>query len=529
MAESGSNAPLSAYLTGRSAVLAVLMPVASIEMWRWQGARHPSFRWFFAVTAASYAFSLITALFARSRKTGRRTGAAQTLWDIAYCTAVLYLSGGFFSPFVFLYLLAIIGAAYLFSRSGALAAAVVSGVFYLTLAVAQFEGAIRPLNPFLVSMDTGPGLAVRIGFHVLAFFAVAALAGYLTEELRRAGEKLVQARDEILDLEHLQAAILQSMGSGLMAIDEADRVMFCNQSAENLLRKAGMTPESHKTLFRLTDSDRTEVRLPAADGEMVIGYSVFPLADRTGRRRGRILTFQDLTTIRKLEKGLIAADRMAAVGRLAAGLAHEVRNPLASLSGSVQLLQRLSSGDSGGEQDQLFNIVVRETDRLNHLVSDFLGYARPAEVRATRFLLAELLREVDVFFRQGEGREGFDLAADVPADVAMVGDREQIEALLLNLFRNSIEAGGGKARVTVRAGIEGGELVLDVADDGPGIPADIAERAFEPFVSSKAGGTGLGLATVHRIVENHGGKVGFENRKEGGVAFHMRFPVRAGG
>lgn len=502
----------------------MLMPVVAIEMWRQSGSTHPSFKYFFAATALGYAFSLISALAAKLHLPGRPTIAVQPTWDALYCTALLYISGGLFSPFVFLYMILIIGSATLFSRRGAYAVAAIAAAFYLALCTLHFHELISPLNPFRMVLDAGQGVVARVGFHVLAFFAVAALSGYLSEQLRRTGEKLVRAEDKILNLEHLQAAILQSMGSGLMAIDSQGRVMFRNQAAEGLLKRAGIAPESHGKLFSRAGGDRNEVRVGEGQEAMVIGYSVFPLADRVGRRIGSILTFQDLTAIRKLEQGFLKADQMAAVGRLAAGLAHEIRNPLASLSGSVQMLKGLG-GEGAEERDILFNIVVRETDRLNHLVTDFLGYARPAEPRMAEFKLRELVDEVGLFIRHGEGREKFAFEVDIDPEMSVVADREQLAAALLNLLRNSIESAPEGVRVTALGRLEGDFVVLEVSDDGPGISPNIAERAFEPFVSDKQGGTGLGLATVHRIMHTHGGSVAFENKASGGASFRLRFPA----
>lgn len=500
------------------------MPVVAIEMWRQSGSTHPSFKYFFAATAIAYAFSLVSAVAARHRFPEGWLVPAQPVWDGVYCTSLLYISGGLFSPFVFLYMILIIGSATLFSRKGAYGVAALAAVCYLALCALHFRGLITPLNPFRLALDAVQGVVARVGFHVLAFFAVAALSGYLSEQLRRTGEKLVRAEDRILNLEHLQAAILQSMGSGLMAIDSVGRVMFRNQAAENLLKRAGIAPESHAKVFTRGSGDRNEVRVGEGQGGMVIGYSIFPLADRKGRRIGSILTFQDLTGIRKLEEGLTAADRMAAVGRLAAGLAHEIRNPLASLSGSVQMLKEMA-GERTDERDVLFNIVVRETDRLNHLVTDFLGYARPSELRVGEVRIRELVEEVGLFLRQGEGRAGFELAVEIDPEIDVQADREQLEAALLNLFRNSIEASPEGVRVTARGRVEDGFALIEIADDGPGMSETVAPRAFEPFVSDKQGGTGLGLATVHRILQSHGGTVSFENLADGGVVFRLRLPL----
>ena len=512
---------LTGYLLGRLALLTVLMPLAAYFMVQLGNVDHVSFRLFFLMTGAAFIFSLATAVVVRTGRKPRLLIAAQPAWDIVYTTLLTYFSGGWFSPFVFLYLLGIIGAAILLTRKGALGAATLSAFFYSLLAILQMENLVVPLNPFLVDLPTGPTFISRLAFHIIAFYAVALLAGYLTEELKRTGESLTLAKREILDLEHLQAAILRSMGSGLMAVDLEGKVMFLNQAGEALLRKAGMSPEEHAGLF----SDQRADRLEATIGRMVIGYSVVQLLSRNGLRLGRIISFQDLTEIRKLAEELARADRMAAVGRLAAGLAHEIRNPLASLSGSAQMLES-SFEVKTDEQSLLFSLILKETERLNNLVIDFLGYARPGELRATSFPLRDFVEELGYFIRQGEGREKFELANEIPSELTVEADRDKLQSLFLNLFRNSIEAGGEAVRVAVEARVCPDRIEITVADNGPGFSPEYAARAFEPFVSGKEGGTGLGLATVHRIVVEHGGSIELENRPGEGAVFRLRLPLR---
>lgn len=510
------------YLAGRSAVLLALLVLAALLQGR-TGSEVP-FAWFFGVTAAAFAFTLASALPLRRGPWPPAWAKAQPAWDVAYATALVYLTGGAFSPFAGLYALAIIGGAILLYRRGALVVATASSLAYGCLVDLQHYGLLRPLNPFPLPEVSGEKFAFQLVFNLIAFYAVAALSGYLAEELRRTGERLEVAEAEVLDLEHLRAAILQSLGSGLIALDRGGRELFHNRSAEELLARAGVRLEERMDLasvFDLAGSGRSEARL--LDGQLVFGYAVSPLADRDGRPQGSLLIFQDLTQVKHLEEELRRSDRLAAVGRLAAGLAHEVRNPLASLSGSVEVLRH--SRRPEGEEGALFEIVLRETERLNRLVTNFLHYARPGRADRGVFPLHDLVAETAFFFCQGEGKHGFLLENEVPAGLTMAADRGQIEQLLLNLFRNSVEAGGEPVTVRVTAAQADGWLQLAVSDDGPGMPPERAERAFEPFFTSKSGGTGLGLATVHRIVENHGGSVALETAPGRGATFRFRFPA----
>ncbi len=517
---------LRGYLLGRAVVLTALLALV-VGFGQGGGATSPMpTDWFFAVAAASLAFSLVAALGAGHAPVA--LGArVQVGWDLACATALVYLSGGAFSPFATLYPLGIIGGAILLGRREALLAATAASLAYGALVNLQLYGVLRPPGALVGAHEAAAKFLPHLSFHVGAFFALAVLAGSLAEELRRTGARLEEAEAEVLDLEHLQASVLASLGSGLVAVDRRGREVFHNRAAEELLGRAGVPLAAGTDLsgaFDLAAGERREVAVGA--GPLTLGYSVSPLWDRGGRRRGSILIFQDLSEVKQLEANLRRADRLAAVGRLAAGLAHEIRNPLASLSGSVEVLRQ---GPEAGEEARiLFGIVLRETERLNRLVTNFLHYARPDRAESAPFGLAELVDETAFFFQQGEGRSGFRVVNRVPPDLVLTADRSQVEQLLLNLFRNSIEASPEGVTATVEGETAPGAVRVTVRDDGPGMLPEVAAHAFEPFFSRRPGGTGLGLATVDRIVENHGATVVLEAAPGAGVALHFRFPAPVG-
>lgn len=511
---------LQGYLLGRAAVLAALLAFAALSARR--GGLSLSPTGLSTLTATSFGVTLASALALRA---GRWLGAVarlQPAWDVGCVTALVYLSGGAFSPFVILYPLAIIGGAILLFRKGALVTAAAACLAYGLLVALQLYGLLRPPGGAPLSHELAARLLPHLVAHTAAFFVLALLAGYLAEELRRTDERLEVARAEMLDLERLQESILRSLSSGLVALDADGREVFHNRAAEELLGRAGVPLGPGSLLgqtFDLSGGDRREAVL--GGGTTVLGYTASPLAVGADRR-GSILIFQDLTRVKRLEDDLRRADRLAAVGRLAAGLAHEIRNPLASLAGSVEVLREtLAPGD---DEARLFAIVLRETERLNRLVTNFLHYARPGRADEAPLELRAAVAEAALFFGQGEGREGFALENRVPGGLELRADASQLQQLFLNLFRNSREAAPAGVAVAVEARVDGPWVELTVADDGPGMTAEVAERAFEPFFSGRDGGTGLGLATVHRIVENHGGTVALDTGAEQGTRFRIRLP-----
>jgi len=513
---------LRGYLAGRTVVLIAILLLAVIFHARRSGLPASS-DWLFILTAASFAFSLISSILLRAALIKPFIFRIQPAWDVAYASALVFVSGGAFSPFATLYPLAIIGAAILFSRRASLVVASASSLAYGILVDLQFYDILRPINPFPLP-DVAPSkVPFQLLFNIVAFYAVAFLAGHLAEELRRTGVRLEEAKAEVLDLEHLKESILLSLTSGLVALDSQGREVFHNRAAEELLTRTGLALRTGIKLddsFDLGGGDRKEVFFEKSG--VLLGYTVSTLCNRDGDPKGNILIFQDLTQVRMLEEDLRRADRLAAVGRLAAGLAHEIRNPLASLSGSTEVLRQSFAPDK--ENIDLFNIILRETERLNHLVTNFLHYARPEKRENTKVNLKEMIFETAFFFSQGEGKGRFILDNLVSDKIFIMADRGQLEQLFLNLFRNSIEAASDDLIITVEAYIEDDFIRLEIRDNGPGMPNSVAKRAFEPFFTRKSGGTGLGLATVHRIVKNHGGSVSLDTAPGKGTAFTLKFP-----
>ena len=272
----------------------------------------------------------------------------------------------------------------------------------------------------------------------------------------------------------------------------------------------------------------TRAELPhARDGrELVLGISVSPLHDRGGRFRGRVVNFQDLTELRKMEQSVRQAERLAVVGGLAAGVAHEIRNPLASISGSIELLHQMPQADE--DSRALMSIVTREIDRLNRLLTDLLDYANPRSLEIEPLDLAGLVRDTVGVFAQDRGFAEVTVelvGADEGTAIEMTGDAAKLRQVLWNLLRNAAEAasqGGGHVWIEVVPAAS--EVTIRVRDDGPGIPAEHAQRVFEPFFTTKTRGTGLGLATVHSLVSDHRGAIRFDNPAGGGTCFEVRLP-----
>ncbi len=463
----------------------------------------------------TYLASLASAVWLRVGRALEGLAWAQIALDTAIAMAVVALTGWAESVFVFMFTLGIVNGSILLFRRGAVAALGLAVVCYLGLEL-------------LAAPHHGHVPWTLLWTHAGAFTATAALAGYLAEQLRRTGERLAERELDLATITALHESIVQSVTSGLLTLDGEGRVTLLNRAGEQLTGLSARRLQGHRAdrwfgAFRL-DVARGETDLEVPSGRLRVGYSAFPLQAPGGGPMGTAVIFQDLTHLRAMEERLGRSERLADLGRLAAGLAHELRNPLASMLGSVELLRT----SAAGEQDRkLLDIVLREGGRLAQLVTEFLAFARPAPPRPEPADLAVLAGETLAAFAHDPAAAGVEVVAAL-APTPVRADAGQLRQVLWNLLGNAAQAfppdgRRGTVRVTCRPEEDGGAL-LEVADDGPGIePADL-ERLFTPFFTTKPSGTGLGLAIVHRIVDAHGGAVTVASEQGQGARFTVRLP-----
>jgi two-component system sensor histidine kinase PilS (NtrC family) len=477
----------------------------------------------YQLVGITYALSFVLAVALRQRWRPRLVAYAQIAVDAATAGAVVALTGRADSVFVFLFSIAIVnGAILLFRRGAAMAAALALGT-YLAVALGGSAGA-------------GPEWQ-RVFAHAVAFVLTAALAAYLAEQLRSAGERLAEREVDLAAMKVLHESIVQSVSSGLVTLDREGRITFLNRAAEQV---TGLTLEAIRGdpvdrwfgTFREI-APRGEVDYQNVRGERLrVGYTTFPLRNPDGVDIGRAVIFQDLTALRAMEDVVRRSERLADLGSMAAGLAHEVRNPLAAVTGSIELLT--GSARLSAEDRRLMEIVLREAGRLEDLVRRFLQFTRPGPpARAPVDLSAVTAETLDVFANDPLGR-GVDVERALEP-VVVPCDGDQVRQVLWNLLANAaqaVAAGGSAAPPQGRRGVvrvscgpdPAGGARLAVADDGPGIAAADLRRIFTPFFTTKREGTGLGLPTVHRIVEAHGGTLAVASREGEGATFVVRLP-----
>lgn len=470
----------------------------------------------FAVIAVAYLSTLVYGLMLRRGRVGRPAARAQVVGDVLVASALVFLTGGPESPLVFAYSLAVLGAAVVLDWRGTLLTAAGSAACFTLLVAGTVSGWLAP--PLALPLTLGRA-AFLLASNVLALFLVAVLAGYLAGELSAAGGALSAREADLERLGVLHGQILDAMPSGLVTCTREGRISFVNPAARAILGLSdGAVGQDVEALLPGvlglgSRTTRRELSVTTPGGPRVLGLSLTPLAEGAF-----LVVFQDLTDLRRMEEDLKRADQLAAVGTLSAQLAHEVRNPLAAMRGSAQLLRTEPGADAGTVR--LTDIIVREADRLSDLVEDFLRFARPPAPRRREVALDALVSETVDMLRT-------DLLArnvwlDVEAEpVRAEVDPDQLRQVLINLLRNAFQAAGpgGVVRASVAPAPGGGGARIRVWDSAGSIPAEDLPRLFEPFFTTREGGTGLGLSTAFSIVRAHGGTLTVRSSPREGTEF----------
>ncbi|MFL5320918.1 MAG: two-component system sensor histidine kinase NtrB [Myxococcaceae bacterium] len=480
----------------------------------------------FVALGAVFLLSAVYGGWIRSGRQQRALAWVQLVADVLIAGGVVLLTGGIESPFVFLYSLAIVSGAILLPQYGAIAAAVGTvTIFGISVALIQ-TGHLPP------ELEISPLSARSVGFaalsNLLSQALIAVLATYLSRQLFAAGGRLTAQASDLKKLADLHRQILASMPSGLMTCTLDGRIQFINRAGIQILgvvdteRPApGLTELLSRAKAYGPSEHRTELTVQTAAGERVLGMGVSTLV---GDPRSLLIVFQDLTELRRIEASLRRADQLAALGKLSAQLAHEIRNPLAALRGSAQMVA--SEAIHGSTTERLATIVVREADRLEKLVQSFLLFARPPAPRRTPLRLDELTAETTAFLGRDPLATNVRLSSEL-SPVSIEADGDQLRQVLQNLIRNALEAAGPNGEVKVATALTGRGALVRIWDSAGKIGATEMPRLFEPFFTTRAGGTGLGLSTAQSIVNAHGGWIEVTSDPNKGTAFDIHLPLHA--
>jgi two-component system, NtrC family, sensor histidine kinase PilS len=509
---------------------------------------------YYLLTAAGFALTVLYALLHPFWGRSPIASVVQVGGDILLITGFVHATGGIDSPFSLLYFLPVIAASIMLGRAGAISSAGGAWMSYALLVVLIVYGWVPdvtastlPAAPSWVarsaeSVAVDRRVAYALFSHFVGFFTVAYLASYLSMKLRAAGAELEENREVLAKLQALNKNIIDSLSTGIVTTDLQGRITFMNHGAETITgrtvdqtRDMAMTELLGRdaafldTVRARLESDRRfrfDIDTHRPDGTAVaLGFTSAVLKDQRGESEGLVFSFQDLTEIKALEEEVRLKDHMAALGEMAAGIAHEIRNPLAAMSGSVQILKKTLQPP--GEEGELLDIVLRESRRLDGIIRDFLLFARPGRFDPRPADLGPVLRDAITLLRNSEefkSGHSFELQCD-PAAVALV-DINMMKQVFWNLAKNALKAMPAGGCLRVAAGREGpGSILVSFADTGTGMNEAELRRAFEPFSGSFQVGTGLGLAVVFRIVQEHGGRIRVASRVGRGTEVRLTLPA----
>jgi two-component system sensor histidine kinase PilS (NtrC family) len=462
------------------------------------------------------------------------------LLDTVLITAVIAATGGARSILTFLYVLCVTAACVLLSRTRGLAIAAVCSVLYTGIVVAH---TVLPLIQFFDAPQETTALElVTMFLNAATLLVVAIVAGGLGERYRATRQELETRQKDLRDLQAFKDLVFQSVGTGLIALDREHRITAFNRAAEEIIGVAAsqavgrawssligaavpLEPIEVAIGGNPRASTRLETMLRRPDGTTApVRMTFSALRSGEGERLGLISACEDLSAIREMESRMRQADRLATVGRMAANIAHEIRNPLASLTGAIEVLTSPLTAEDARER--LSQIVARESERLNHIIKNFLEYARPAPLSIATFDAAAAIEEVLLLLEHRASPGSLKVIREFAPSMPWPVDAQQFRQILWNLCLNAVEAmpNGGELRVAAAVRCE--RLEVSVSDTGDGINAVDLSHVFEPFFSTKPEGTGLGLALVHRIIQDHGGEIDVRSAPGLGTTFTLTLPPR---
>jgi len=514
---------------------------------------------FYYFISVFYLVTIFYAIFLKRIKDLQRFAFVQIVMDHLFITGLIYFTGGKESFFPITYIFSIIGSSIILYKGGAFFSASLSTFLYGLVLLLQLHRWINPLGR--PSLYDATQIFYSLVIYMATFYIVAFLSSTISGELQKKKKELIQKQADYNQLETFNQNIIQSLDSGLLTIGLDGKINFLNRTAEKILNRKGeelknvsiydLFPKineaieegKRKTSDPSSDYQRYQAFLTNYEGKkLYLGFSISPLTDPEGSLIGHTLIFQDITRIKEMEDQMKRGDKMAAIGLLAAGMAHEIRNPLASLSGSIQMLKSELVLDE--YQQRLMEITIRESERLNGLITDFLLFAQPPQTNKMPWEIWKIIEEtIELFTQSPPFHEGIHIKRPSLRDpIQVMIDPKQMKQVFWNLLINAGQAmsDGGEISIDLEKGNEafgeanlplptqraGREWVkISITDSGEGIPSQEKEKIFEPFFTTKERGTGLGLSIVHKIVENHNGVIKVESEVGRGSTFTIFLPT----
>ena len=504
------------------------------------------------VIGSGYLLSLIYALLLKFWKPS--VGAIlQVTGDLIVVGGILYTTGGIHSPLSFLFLFVIIATSVVLPQSVCYLVASGASIIYGLLVDLEYYHIIQPVYIFQntnVSFERGYGFYIII-LNIVSYYSVAYLSSILSNRLKIVKEELVTASIDLKELQAFHSSVVQDMGNGLLTTDLKGRITSMNRAAEEatgyVIEECSEKPAGQllaisdlENLFRNPNPEKLPLEIEGEctrkDGKNIfIRMKISRLLGDGSPVKGYICVFEDLTEVKEMRERFVQAEQLAALGRFSAGMAHEIRNPLASISGSIQVLHKgLKLEDS---YKNLMKIVIKETDRLNGILSEFLNYSQPRITEKSLVDLTQIVMDsVTLMKNSGEYHPLNSIEVEETGDHLIISaDEEQIKQMVWNLCMNGLKAmpQGGALKITLKKvssfhtiGFKSDRrgIMFIVEDEGCGIPENQIKEVFDPFFTTRENGVGLGLANVYQTVQILEGSIEVESKVDRGTKFTVYIP-----
>lgn len=553
--------PLKKLLAFRLFLATLLLGALIIFEFIWAQESAPAPVQLYSFVILIYLLSIFYALRLKKVRLQERFINHQLLIDATLIAALIYLTGGFYSLFFPMFYFIIIGGTIYLERQRTIALLFFCTFLYLLIIFAHFYNPFQELLPLPPLVSSNRKIVSQLFFNLAPFYLASFILGLIAKERHDTKRHLQKVTSDLKEFKDLNEHIIASIDSGLITTDQKLMINSINKAGENILKlekKSIIDRKLHDILIDLPPAiksqgrQRYEVSYQQPEGcKLVLGFSLTPLLKKTyNSNPGWIFIFQDLTELKEIEEHLQAASKMAAIGRLSAGIAHEIRNPLAAISGSIEILAKdLPSKDK--THQRLLQVVLKESARLNNLITDFLGFSRLEGKKQINTDVITLLKDLVFLFRSQFS--GIRFIEDYHSDSFTIrANPEQLEQIFWNLFKNALEAVDNCGEIKIISQLvqngnpsahptpqkiaspkitpfnnKQGLIKINICDNGPGIEEDIAQEIFEPFFTTKATGTGLGLYIVFQLTQINNGfiQLGKREDKLGGTCAQLSFPA----